>query len=164
MTVDFFWKKNFKTWLVFLEWLQNIPFVNICAPQHILRGIIQNRWRNYISIHSSYTWHWTLTQCPHKHSKHCLCPHFSIQTHPIIFVQKVYNFQHRQCCLSACAGYSCCNKWADNTLIVLSFHSVCLSLFFRYKEIAGNLENTISDGLKGAPGKNIFCREHQHIR
>lgn len=41
---------------------------------------------------------------------------------------------------------------------------MCLSLFFRYKEIAGNLENTISEGLKGAPGKNIFCRERQHIR
>lgn len=31
-----------------------------------------------------------------------------------------------------------------------------MCLFFRYKEIAGSLENSISDGLEAAPGRNLF--------
>lgn len=35
--------------------------------------------------------------------------------------------------------------------------SLCVSACFsRYKEIAGSLENAISDGLEAAPGRNLF--------
>lgn len=46
-------------------------------------------------------------------------------------------------------------KKADNTLIVLFFFLIVLfslSFFSRYKEIAGSLENAVSEGLAVAPG------------
>ncbi len=73
------------------------------------------------------------------------------------FVWKVHNFQCTWCCFTswACAYQSWCKNQADNTLIVLSFPALCVSLFFRYKDIAGSLENAISDGLEAALGRKL---------
>lgn len=49
-------------------------------------------------------------------------------------------------------------SWQHIDCFVLPL-SVCRLLFFRYKEIAGSLENAISDGLEAAPGVNTFYLE-----
>lgn len=58
-------------------------------------------------------------------------------------------------------------KRADNTLIVLFFFLIALfslSFFSRYKEIAGSLENALSEGLAVAPGiLYLACQAKNHI-
>lgn len=58
-------------------------------------------------------------------------------------------------------------KRADNTLIVLFFFLIALfslSFFSRYKEIAGSLENALSEGLAVAPGiLYLGCQAKNHV-
>lgn len=91
----------------------------------------------------------------HKHTvRDLISQHESSQ---FSLVWKVYNFQRTPCRFtsSACAYQLGQEKKADNTLIVLLFFLIVLfslAFFSRYKEIAGSLENAVSEGLAVAPG------------